>query len=270
MRKSVGVGSVALLFAMLCMPWVSCAAGAPASSGTPAIDPKAVEVMQKMGSYMASLQKYKVHADRIVEVILPNDQRLFSDNSVDLFVQRPDRLRANLISAKRDLEFFYDGKTFTLYTPRTKYYASVTAKPTIAEMIQNVSSEYDIDFPLRDVLYHYDVLLKEVVSGEYIGMSLIRGAKCDQLAFRQKDIDWQVWIEEGEKPLVRRIAISDKTQKGEPISVTSLSDWDVNPTFEEDLFTFSPPQDAQKIKIVAVKEAGKIQGISKGAKPGKP
>jgi len=269
MRKSVVLSIVVLLLAMVGMPWVNCAAGAPASGGSAAIDPKAVEVMQKMGSYMANLQKYKVHADRIVEVILPNDQRLHSDRAVDLFVQKPDRLRANVTSAKRELEFFFDGKTFTLYTPRTKYYGSVAAKPTIAEMIEYVGSEHDIDFPLVDVLYHSDVLLKEVVSGKHIGMSLIRGVKCHHLAFRQKDIDWQVWIEEGDKPLMRRMIINDKTQKGEPLSVTNLSDWDVTPTFEANLFTFTPPQDVQKIKFVAAGEAGKIQGISKGAKPAK-
>jgi hypothetical protein len=269
MRKSLVLIGVVLLLTMVMMPWVSSAAGAPASGGSETVDPKAVQVMQKMGNYMAGLQKFKVHSDRIMEVILPNDQKLHSDRSTDLFVQKPDRLRVKVTSTKRDLEFFYDGKTFTLYTPRQKYYASAPAKPTIGEMIQYAGTEYDIEFPLVDVLYHHDVLLKDVVSGAHVGMSLIQGVKCHQLAFRQKDIDWEVWIEEGDKPLVRRIAICDKTQKGEPLTVTDLSNWDVSPTFEADLFTFTPPPDVQKIKFLAAGQGGMIQGISKGGKPPK-
>lgn len=269
MRKfCVSIG-VVLLLAMVGMPWVSVAVGAPASKGSETLDPKAVEVMQKMGEYMASLQKFKVHSDRIMEMILPNDQKLHSDRSSDLFVQKPDQLRVTVTSAKRDMDFFYDGKTFTLYTRRQKYYASAPAKPTIGEMIEQASSEYDIEFPLVDVLYHHDVLLKEVMSGNYVGRSLIQGVMCHQLAFRQKDIDWQVWIEEGGKPLLRRLVISDKSQKGEPLTIISLSNWDVSPTFEAGLFTFTPPADAQKIKFVTVGKEMGIQGASTGAKPAK-
>lgn len=269
MRKALVLGSVILLLAMAGMPCASCAAGATASTGTETVDPKAKELMQKMGDYMESLQKFEVHSNRIMEVILPNGQKLLSDRSSNLFVQKPDRIRVNVSSAKRELQYYFDGKTFTVYTPRLKYYASVAAKPTIGEMIEHMGDEYDIDFPLADVLSKQEDLMKEVVSGSYVGKSLIQGIMCHQLAFRQKDIDWEVWIEEGEKPLLRRLAIRDKSQKGDPLTVISLSDWDVNPTFDENLFTFTAPQDAHKIKLLATEATEKIQGISKGAKPAK-
>jgi hypothetical protein len=68
------------------------------------------------------------------------------------------------------------------------------------------------------------------------------------LAFRQQDIDWQVWIEDGPTPLPRKFLITDTKAKG--LQFTALfSKWNTSPQLEDALFTFVPPEKAEKIEL---------------------
>ena len=44
-----------------------------------------------------------------------------------LRVERPDHLRAEVESDRKAREYFYDGKTFTIYAPKVGYYAQIAA-----------------------------------------------------------------------------------------------------------------------------------------------
>jgi hypothetical protein len=43
----------------------------------------------------------------------------------------------------------------------------------------------------------YDQLMPEVVDAKDLGSGVIGGVECDHLAFRTKEVDWQIWIAEG-------------------------------------------------------------------------
>ena len=70
------------------------------------------------------------------------------------------------------------------------------------------------------------------------------------MAFRGKDMDWQLWIEADSTPLPRRVVIVDRGAPGWPRYTATLSDWNTSPTLSQDTFTFSPPAAAQKIPFV--------------------
>jgi hypothetical protein len=59
-------------------------------------------------------------------------------------------------------------------------------------------------------------LIKGVQEARYVGMSQIADTKCHHLAFRQKLLDWQLWVEDGDKPLPRKLVITYKRQYAEP------------------------------------------------------
>ena len=68
-------------------------------------------------------------------------------------------------------------------------------------------------------------------------------------------MDWEIWIEDGPKPLPRRLVLTDKSVAGSPQMTAHLSDWNLAPSFSADYFTFKPPQNAQKIKFLDVASA---------------
>jgi hypothetical protein len=40
----------------------------------------------------------------------------------------------------------------------------------------------------------YDQLMPEVVDSKDLGSGVINGVRRDHLAFRTKDVDWEIWI----------------------------------------------------------------------------
>ena len=82
----------------------------------------------------------------------------------------------------------------------------------------------------------------------------------DHLAFRQPDIDWQLWVEKGQRALPRKIVITTRYEVGDP-QYTAVLRWNPAPKFDAGTFTLVPPAGATKIpyrtKLVADKGEAK-------------
>lgn len=84
------------------------------------------------------------------------------------------------------------------------------------------------------------------------GQDFVGGDLCDHYAFRQANADWQIWIMAGNKPLPRKVVITNRGDEARPQSV-SLIDWNLKPGFKDSVFKFTPPKGASRIEIVPVK-----------------
>jgi hypothetical protein len=69
----------------------------------------------------------------------------------DLRVRRPDHLRADVVSDRKERQFYYDGKTFTIFSPRIGHYASVPAPATIGELADQLEDRYGLMLPMVDL-----------------------------------------------------------------------------------------------------------------------
>jgi len=79
---------------------------------------------------------------------------------------------------------------------------------------------------------------------DFIGKDL-----CDHYAFRQGNIDWQIWIVADGKPLPRKLVFTNRSDDARPQSV-SLITWNLKPTFSDAAFKFTPPKGATVVEIV--------------------
>ncbi len=221
----------------------------------PAIDPRAAEVLQEMSAYLNSLKEFTFHAENTTEEIRTTGQKLQFANAVDVFVQRPDRIRANSLGDKRTQEFYYDGKSITLFGKDLNNYASLKAPAKIDEALNHARESFGLQAPLADIVYQnpHEILTDGATSGTYLGLHSVHGVTCHHLAFTRDDIDLQIWIENGEKPLPRKLIITDKWVTGAPQFTALLSDWDLSPQLKEALFTFVAPDQAEKLEFYPVK-----------------
>jgi hypothetical protein len=237
---------LALVFAAVMPAWTA----TPKPATAPKIDPRAVQMLQQMGEYLKGLQTFSVHVATTRDVVLASGQVLDSDLAYDLMVRRPDGLRVNMTSAAGGAEIFYDGKTLAVYTPARNYYAVTPAPPTIQETIA-AALKKGISMPLADLLSKEagKNMLANTTSATYVGTSMVGGVLTNHLAFRQKSLDWQIWIEDGQTPLPVRLVIVDRREKDSPRFVAAMSDWNVNPTFDASTFAFTPPAGATKINF---------------------
>ncbi|MCR5880806.1 DUF2092 domain-containing protein [Phenylobacterium sp. J367] len=88
-----------------------------------------------------------------------------------------------------------------------------------------------------------------LTSGYLVGVETIDGVKTSHFAFREDHIDWQVWIQQGDQPLPRKVVIVDRRDPTHPSYIARLS-WTLNPTLTDAAFAAArPPKDAKRIRI---------------------
>jgi hypothetical protein len=72
---------------------------------------------------------------------------------------------------------------------------------------------------------------------------------CNHYAFRQPDVDWQIWIANDQSALPCKLIITNTADDSRP-QYTAVMHWDFPPTIADNVFTFTPPQSTNKIVIV--------------------
>ena len=230
------------------------------STGLPAIDPGAMEALDKMGVYLRTLKSFQVRAEVSTDDVLDDGQTIQFSSKVDLVAERPNRMRVEVTDDDGHRFFFFDGKNFTIFGQVVNYYATVPAPPTLARLADDLSSKYGIELPLYDLFEwgNNDANIKKIKAADDIGPSAVDGVTCEQYAFRQEGVDWQIWIQLGEFPLPRKLVIRTLTDDAKP-QHSELLTWNLAPSFSENAFTFDPPPDARRITIaeVAAASAGK-------------
>lgn len=224
-------------------------------SSMPTINPKVDELLRKMGDLIKNSKEYSFHAEILYDDILPSGQKLQFAAAQDVDVKRPDKVFAKYQSDVESREFWYDGKTFTLLDKNKSLYSTMEAAPTIDDMLEEIMNKYGYTPALSDFLYSdpYETLIKNVLSGFYVGPGDVNGIECYHLAFVEKYIDWQIWIEAGDKPLVRKVIITYKTVPESPQYAAVFSDWKFNKSLPDSRFEPVLPQGAKEINMMVLK-----------------
>ena len=244
--------------AALCVPARS---AVPSKSATqtdskdgPAIEPGAIDALNKMGLYLRTLKSFQVVANITTDDVLDDGQTIQFSSKADLVAARPDRFRVEVTDDDGHRFFFYDGKNFTIYGQVVNYYATVPAPPTIAKLTDDLSDKYGIELPLSD-LFQWGTdpdALHRIKGAIDIGPSSVNGVTCEHYAFHEEDIDWQIWIELGDFPLPLKLAIRTLTDDAKPQYTETLT-WNLAPSYSDDAFTFAPPPGVARIPLAELK-----------------
>ena len=219
-----------------------------------AIDPQAEKLLKRATDFLAAQQHFRVASRSTIEVVLGSGQKLQFDDRATLSMQRPNKLRVERQGGAVEQIFYYDGASLTLYNPGDHYFATVAAPGTLEEMLDFARESLDIVAPAGDLIYRnaYETLMADVLSASVVGKSVVEGRRCDHLAFRNMEVDWQIWLEEGDQPLPRKLVITSKDVAGMPQFSVVLTDWDLSATFGDRFFEFQPPRDATKIDFMTL------------------
>jgi hypothetical protein len=116
------------------------------------------------------------------------------------------------------------------------------------------AQRYGLELPLAD-LFHWGRAktgANDIRAASSLGRSTVNGIPCDHYAFRQSDVDWQIWIEHSTSPLPRKLLITSIKEPGQPQHTVELA-WTLSPLLDDELFVFVPPTGAQPIKFSARK-----------------
>jgi hypothetical protein len=217
------------------------------------VDPAAIEALEKMSAYLRTLKSFEMEATTTADTVLESGQLVQFGGKVIYRVRQPDAVQVVWDTDRKHRTLYYDGKNLTLYAPRMKYYAQTEAPPTIKETAVLIEDKLGLDLPLVD-LFRWGTDSADtasIASGIVVGPATINGARCMQYAFNQNDVDWQIFIQEGDKPVPCKIVITTLSDEARPQFSATLN-WKENPSFSPAIFTFTPGKDDQRIKIAEV------------------
>lgn len=247
---ALGVGSVAS--AATPRP----AAPSVASSAAAVRDPQALAALDRMGAALRALKQFQLTSEASTELVLEDGQKVELDGVVTYKVKAPNQLFLELSSDRQLRQLIYDGKTLTVYSPRTKYYAQVDGlSSTLGELVETAATRYGIEMPLADMfLWGTDKAPQDAIrSALHIGGGKIDGDAVEQYAFQQDDVDWQIWISTA-SGLPRKLVINSLDDPAQPQYRARLR-WDTRTPVAATAFKFDPPADAARIKLVPAEVA---------------
>lgn len=221
------------------------AAAAPA--GTEAISPDARAVMDRMTATLRGLSSFRMDARVSRDELVSYGYRLQRQERSSLVVQRPDKLRADIAGDIRNRSFVYDGKQLWMHSADDGVFIRTPAANTLAGLLDNLLAA-GIDMPMIDVLYQgaSGSLTEAVRGGIRVGDSAVDGVPCDHLAFRQAEVDWQIWVEKGARALPRKIVITTRYAVGEP-QFQAVLDWNLQPKIDAATFAFRAPEGTAEV-----------------------
>ena len=239
--------SVVVLAVLVLTGWPQLGRAQPAG-----VEPQAEKLLRRMSDYLAGRQQFTLRAESSLEAVLTSGQKLQYDSPATLIVSRPNKLRAHRKGDLANQEFFYDGKSLTLYNPGENLYATTAAPATLEEMLDFAREKLDVIAPAAELLYKNaaEKMLKEASSGFVVGQSIVGSVKCTHLAFRGAEVDWQIWIEDGSRPLPRKFMLTSKQMSGAPQFTVLIRNWDVAPKLTNQEFSFTAPKGAKKIEFL--------------------
>jgi hypothetical protein len=219
------------------------------------VAPRADILLQRMSDFLAKAKFFSVKAEVWQDIDLSSGQRVQAGRTIDLQVRRPNRLRANVSSTRRSRELVYDGNSITLFNRKDNLYGTVPVSGPLDQAMDVASDRFGIPMPLEDFVSsdpHRD-LLENTVSGRDIGPVTVMGVPCEHLAFSADNIDWQVWIQDGPRPVPRKFVITYRDEPNDPQYTAVFSNWDFNTELPDFVFSFEPPQGAAKIPVMEIK-----------------
>lgn len=225
-------------------------------SGALADEDFAKASLKRMSEYLASQDLVSFDYDATLEVVTREDQKLGLASSGSVILDRPDKIRATRVGGFVNLEMIFDSKTLTLLGKNANLYTQVEEPGTIDHLVDTLRDKYGRPLPAADLLMSnaYDELMSEVTDVKDLGSGVVGGVECDTFAFRTEQVDWQIWIAQGEQPYPCRYVIATKGMKLSPQYTIQVRNWKVAGAVAKDTFTFSNPTGASKIEPGELRE----------------
>jgi hypothetical protein len=138
----------------------------------------------------------------------------------------------------------------------------VPAPGNLDEALDTASEKFGIEIPLEDFIVSdpYKNAMKDATWGKYLGPVTVLGVPCEHLVFTRGPVDWQVWIQDGPRPVPRKFVITYKDEEGSPQFTAILSDWDFETKLPDFVFQFAPSPGMAKIEVQEIKARNQEHG----------
>ncbi len=234
---------------------LSCATAEQVPVEQVVVDGMTERVLLDACAYLRSAERFSAQFDTSFDDVLLDGTVVQYSRGSAVTLARPDRLRIDVEGDRGERSIYYDGKSMTVYRPESGVYAAVEA-PSTLDATLDLAVEKGISVPIDDLLYAQPcaALGERLRSGIYAGLHYLAGDWYHHLLLETDALDMQLWVAQGETPLIRKVLMIYRERPGAPRHTTLISDWDFDPETDDAMFQFDPPEAARQV-VFRVHEA---------------
>ncbi len=212
----------------------------------------------------AAMQSAKTMSCELTFVMTTESEGVKQEASTTytLAAEKPNKLALRHKGGRVGNTVVSDGGKIFVYIGPTRLYDQKPAPSSFDDLFQSggpmAGSMLFIDSLLRSDVY--GAIMEGVNKVEYAGVEKMGGQECQRLRFSQDQMDWDLWITTGEKPVVVRVqmdmskgfeAMSSQMPGMKPMKMTAVNtfqNWQLGGALPNDAFVFSPPEGARKFE----------------------
>ena len=216
-------------------------------------DTKAIQVLKNMSAYTAELDQLVIRGTAFTDARLDAGLMVSNAIEIELTIDRPGSMHITNFDGVQMKELYFHDGALTIFSSENKFYAQASIPNDIEAAAEFALEEFGIEAPLMDMVYR-DVSTHLIGSREAVlyltDKSRVGGTDCHHIAIRGSEVDVQLWVEEGSRPVPRKIMITSKWEGGAPRFFANMS-WDSAPEIDPDIFEFQAPEGATNIGFAA-------------------
>lgn len=218
---------------------------------------EALAILKEASDFLAAAKAYSFEAEFSYDAVQDTGQKLEFGGFRQALVRRPDHAR--VLRRDRDGEvstFFFDGKSFSVDLPDDNAYVSVEKPGTINQLVDYLEANLDTPMPFADLMIEnfYADVTPHVRQGIVVGTQIVNSLEVVHLAFVSEGVDFQIWIDSKNDPLIRRIVIDYKSERHHPQFRAQILKWNLKPDARDAEFVFQPKKGAERLSVAAATE----------------
>ncbi len=215
-------------------------------------DAKALDVLKSMSAYTDSFDQIVIVGTTLTDARLGGGLMVSNSDEVKVTIDRPDSLHITSFDGIGTKELIVHQETLTVFDSQKGFYAQASVPSGVDTALEFALEELDIEAPLMDFIVR-DKLASLISSQETViyltDKARVAGVDCHHIAIRGPETDVQLWVEEGDKPLARKIMLTSKWAGGSPRFTANLA-WQTEPVLDPGIFEFEAPEGFTNIGFV--------------------
>jgi hypothetical protein len=214
--------------------------------------PTADLVLKQMSDKLANAKRITFKVRREFQAASSEGETDDAKTDIDVAIGRPDKLLARSKGALGSRALYADGKTFSVVDQTMKLYATLPAVgEAIDDLVVRIEARYGFTPPLSEFMLNdpYKKMSKQIQNSSYKGTEVIDGVECHHIAAQGEFADAELWVAVTDQ-LPRRLIATFKQREGAPQLRADFSDWNLNASLEDKIFSFVPASDDVEIQML--------------------
>ena len=234
------------------------AAGPASSQSSDDSKEKAADVLSKAAARLAGEETFAFKTT-VTYVGTINGETENIETKYTVAYKRPDAISVHVINPEMEIRFVSNAKRYIRYLPEFGQYMNDEDEIRPAKVI--ATSGFDVIIPALELMAEVvrEAPFADAIEASdltYVGEETWNDITCDRVRFTLGDVSYEVWIQQGDDPIVRKISPSMtalEERLGAIAAVTytievaaEFSDWEMGIDVNERV-TFNPPEGVEEV-----------------------